>query len=564
MLEDGTSGAKPTTPSARALSLKTLTAIATAPALLYFCLGLAYQNVGFPNEDAFILFIYSESLARDGVIAFYEGGPYTEGATDFLWMVLIAGFVKIGINAAIAAQLLNTIGIFIASLVFLMQSARYPGLGFIFVLAAVALPLTVVAHAGYVGFSSPFYSATALLAFYLVAYAPPRVLWTVPLLGIFLSLLRPDGVILGVAFTLVGYVYARGQRRPYVQAAGAAAAIGVLYFFWRAQYFDQLLPLPLIVKSTVDGIPQGLRQTQVWFMGQVGYIVPAALMLAWSVLRGRFRIVLAALPVILLTAAIAGTEASQNVFLRFQAPASATAIFLALTLLAELMGAMKRSDPTGRLVRGTAAIAVAALVVFGAGTKDLMQWKNIVVGIPFRTYVDTFPIRLSQQLHPETKIALTEAGRFAYWTDNETIDLVGLNTAEFANSGASPDQIADFDPDLVFMHTGELVFPPCDKPTFCVHDGPEFANFLSNETLPSHSTVDNRVLRATLSGFEFLQENASKFEVVVAWFGDGYHHVYLIAKDGTVPLDMFTRLLRESFAYPRKWSFVDAYNRFRR
>jgi hypothetical protein len=51
-----------------------------------------------PAEDAMILFAYSRNLAVHGAITFFAGGPHAEGATDFAWMALVAGAMRVGLD----------------------------------------------------------------------------------------------------------------------------------------------------------------------------------------------------------------------------------------------------------------------------------------------------------------------------------------------------------------------------------------------------------------------------------------------------------------------------------
>ena len=48
-----------------------------------------------PQEDAYILYRYSENLATSGQIAWnVDDGP-ADGATDFLWMLVLAGWALV-------------------------------------------------------------------------------------------------------------------------------------------------------------------------------------------------------------------------------------------------------------------------------------------------------------------------------------------------------------------------------------------------------------------------------------------------------------------------------------
>ena len=72
-----------------------------------------------PNEDAAILFRYSENLANSGIISYNLYAQPTEGATDFLWMIILSFFYKIGFNTFFSAILIN-----LFSLIFLSNILR--------------------------------------------------------------------------------------------------------------------------------------------------------------------------------------------------------------------------------------------------------------------------------------------------------------------------------------------------------------------------------------------------------------------------------------------------------
>ncbi|RMG67386.1 MAG: hypothetical protein D6722_13275, partial [Bacteroidetes bacterium] len=73
--------------------------------------GLAVVSLQLPPaEDAAILFRYSENLADTGVISYNPGGPPVEGATDFLWMLLLAAAHWLGLetySASLGLSLLS-------------------------------------------------------------------------------------------------------------------------------------------------------------------------------------------------------------------------------------------------------------------------------------------------------------------------------------------------------------------------------------------------------------------------------------------------------------------------
>ncbi|XYH99446.1 hypothetical protein ACMHYB_06665 [Sorangium sp. So ce1128] len=81
-----------------------------AAALAHFGLSLHVLSNGHPIEDSYILYIYSESLASGHGITYFKGGEHAEGATDFLWMMLLGAGSFLGVDVAVAAAALNTGG----------------------------------------------------------------------------------------------------------------------------------------------------------------------------------------------------------------------------------------------------------------------------------------------------------------------------------------------------------------------------------------------------------------------------------------------------------------------
>lgn len=103
--------------------------------------------------------------------------------------------------------------------------------------------------AGYEGFSAMLYSAL-ILFLYRLSLTDDRLHW-IPAVSLTVALFRPDGAIVGTAFTLacLPYAYRAGILHRYLRIALVAGMVGISYFIWRYIYFGHLLPLPLYVKS---------------------------------------------------------------------------------------------------------------------------------------------------------------------------------------------------------------------------------------------------------------------------------------------------------------------------
>src|SRR5690349_16831827 len=93
------------------------------PVLLAAPLLIAHILVfNFVTDDAFISFVYSRNLAKHGQLVF-NLGERVEGYTNFLWTVLLAGFLKLGLPAEIMSRVLGA-GFAIGTLAVVVRMAR--------------------------------------------------------------------------------------------------------------------------------------------------------------------------------------------------------------------------------------------------------------------------------------------------------------------------------------------------------------------------------------------------------------------------------------------------------
>ena len=68
--------------------------IASSIAILFLIFNFILISNGHFHEDAYILFIYVENFVNGNGITYYSDGPHIEGATDFLWLMLLIFLVK--------------------------------------------------------------------------------------------------------------------------------------------------------------------------------------------------------------------------------------------------------------------------------------------------------------------------------------------------------------------------------------------------------------------------------------------------------------------------------------
>ncbi len=249
----------------------------------------------FVSDDAYISFVYSRNLAEHGQLVF-NLGEHVEGYTNFLWTVLLALGMKLGVAPDLAARVLGTaFGIatlpLAARLCALLRGKRS---------AWDWLPATLlVASSGYAcwcsgGLETMLFTFTFVLAV--------ERLWA----GHFVAsgaafaacaMTRPEGILL---FGLAVLHRAASERRVLPTRdewrwAAAFVCLYVPYFAWRYWYYGDLLPNTAYVKT--GGTPSPAYSAQMHAQGafyvwqwatqsKALYAAPLALAALW--LRPRF------------------------------------------------------------------------------------------------------------------------------------------------------------------------------------------------------------------------------------------------------------------------------------
>ena len=516
-------------------------------AAVFFALGLYVLSNGHPHEDAFILFIFAEELASTGRIAYYAGGPPAEGATDFLWMIAIAGLNLLGLSSGTAALVLNTVGIALLAGVTAQCVRTFGGSPTIAAACALPLPLIGFVQSGYGGFSAPLFAAlAALIASILIQARGPGIL-LVPFLSIILGLFRPDGVILGVGFTLVGLAHcSQEHRKAYLLVSLGAALIGLIYFIWRWSYFGEFLPLPLMVKSEGNRLLNGLQPNLMWLTSNAAIVVVGGIGLVLASRRNH-RVYSAMLPFLGLFLFLLFGVQSQNIAFRFQAPISAYLYLMCCVALAITLAAQSQS-----IVRNF-SVAAALVLVFSNAVKGIQSELRYLTN---QDYINYFPIHLRDSVPQDATTALTEAGRLAYWLPGTFIDLVGLNTAYTARNGANAEYIASLQPDMIFGHLADTARFPCEA-NVCRVSTEAFLNRTKNSS--KLSFINNRVVQAPLAIFEFLEQNLETYDILAVRYGAAHHHIFAIAKDGHIDVTSVVTALEFSFTEDGQLSYLDAW-----
>jgi len=229
-------------------------------------------------DDSFISFRYAKNFV-DGLGLVFNRGEYVEGYTNFLWTMLVAFGMEIGIEPERSAIVLGLL-CFIGILVFILR------VSFLFQKKETFIPIAVAGYALHKhaqifatsGLETSFYTLLLLSgAYYLLRYKSyADVLIAMPLL-VFAAMTRPDGLLfyaIAGLYLLYHYVSEAGRIRfdlklflkYFVYPHLFFAFVFIPYWIWRYNYYGWPFPNTFYAKSGGGSyVMQGLRYFALYF-----------------------------------------------------------------------------------------------------------------------------------------------------------------------------------------------------------------------------------------------------------------------------------------------------------
>lgn len=525
--------------------------------LVFFAYGAWVLFNGHFHEDAYILFVYVENILNGQGITFYPGGPPTEGATDFLWLMLLVLLGFVGLNVGVSVVLLNTLSVIVICYILLKTIDEYVQEtsiwhSLIYLLAFLWLGFPTF-YAAIGGFSVYVYMATILVCFKSI-HTGKHFHYT-PYIALIIAMLRPDGVIIGFGFVTVGLFQAHqaNELKRYVVNMLLPLVIAVAYFLWRYSYFGLLLPLPLYVKS-VGAESNGLVANVSWMVRHIYLLLPAALLVIYN--RSAKRYIGLLLPGLLLFIALAFATQSQNVGFRFQGPIFILLYYIFVVSVLEYL----HGDRKQKLIDLAIAATMGCITLLGA--YDSFTTSKSITRF---YYMNSFPQALNTLLPRGSKIALTEAGRLAYWSqpnDPEILDVVGLNSELPATKDVTVGDIEVFSPDLIMFHRAEAstitnIEKYQGKSVVYLSDSDIAMLEQKHTNRPADGGGRSKVSHAAIVLLNFVQKHKTEYDVYLVDFGKNneFPHMYAIRK--SLDLDnRMNKLLVDSFDETRAQSFM--------
>jgi hypothetical protein len=238
--------------------------------LLLFVAIYAFRFVNFsiaPYEDAAMLMRYAEHFAQGHGIVWNIGEKPVDGATDFLFMILVGLLVKAGLAVEHAVKLIGFVS-HVLTVWIVYLSARKLFNTWLLPALVVALSFAVGPGLYFVAahFGTPFFALFACISWYFALTTAMSgetrvrsLLFAVS--ALITGLIRPEGVIL-TGLMLLAIVHMsgfKGSRYTIASFIGVFLVFGGIYFLWRWNYFGFPLPNPFYKKGAGRLYLSGLR-----------------------------------------------------------------------------------------------------------------------------------------------------------------------------------------------------------------------------------------------------------------------------------------------------------------
>ena len=408
---------------------------------------------GRPEEDAAMLMRYSRHLAAGHGIVWNLGETPVDGATDFLFMVVLAAVHGLGLSLETSAR---AIGLFAhAATVWLVfwGARRLFGASREWALVpAVFIGLGPGLRHLAGGYGTPLFALTATVTWVLACHlaradsgreARPALAFA--LAALVMGLARPEGVFLG-GFMLLAVLVdrgGRGTRAILTRFLVVFLTLGLLYFLWRWQYFGYPLPNPFYKKGGGTLYWHSLRQSwkNLWALGwPFLWLVPTGL-----AIRGARRAALfVALPVVLFVTLFVLISDETNYVMRFRYPILPVLLIGCVPVARALRAGWPRRLPAALAPLVPLALAAALAVA---------QHQSYRFVAPQRLGLYDAGLVLRDYAARGFALVTTEAGLLPLVSEWRAVDAWGLNDQYIAHHGGIDEAYLDrYRPELIVFH----------------------------------------------------------------------------------------------------------------
>ena len=326
-----------------------------------------------PAEDAHIMFRYADNFSHGHGLVWNIGEKPVEGATEFLWTMILGCGIRLGFEVGPLAQGLGTACI-IATIVLIVTVLHFRANVPLWISSAAAAlfaagPVLVQSLSG---FGTPLFTLLLTLSWvslFSLARGRPgnRTKSILPLSLFLLALTRPEGMFFALLICACAFLLLpRAKRKPLAIRFFLLFLVPwTVYFAWRWSYFGWPFPNTFYAKQGDEAIHWSglIHIARFWRV-----LLPMLLLQAIFFLRlrkdSRRRALILVMPVALFPWLYLSIEQMQNIGYRFQFPVFPAFVMLCALAAARLLstaGTLNRRE----IVRLCVVVLATGLLIYG-------------------------------------------------------------------------------------------------------------------------------------------------------------------------------------------------------
>lgn len=424
--------------------------------LLFFLKFINLSN--HPFEDAAMLMRYSEHLAQGYGIVWNIGGNPVDGATDFLFMVVLAAFNKTGLSLENSVILLgiishfSTVIIIYYAIISVQDSGRLAAIisGVYFALGPGIFYIQAY-------FGTPFFALFAAITWFFALKIVKKsnsnkTAIMFALSALIMGLIRPEGVFLAV-FMLMAIIYMKGynaSKNIIFTFLIIFLIIGGLYFIWRWNYFGHPFPNPFYKKGGgslyYDDFIKSLKNIYLLIFP---FIIPY--ILAFRKNKTAKEAIFSLIPILGFLGIWILLSNEMNYLSRFQYAILPIILMAWPPLVKNIFKEWKLSKKNILTIRNV-IILITALLFLSYGVYNIVNYKSDGSVNSFNDGRYDVALMLSKYNHNYT-IATTEAGLLPFYSKWNAIDTYGLNDPWIAHNGNITESYLDvYKPNVIMFH----------------------------------------------------------------------------------------------------------------
>jgi hypothetical protein len=407
-------------------------------------------------DDAFISFRYAKNLC-EGRGLVYNVGERVEGYTNFLWAILMAPPIGLGIDPVVASKLLGLACSAILLLLVAREIDRRSGRGVAFGAGLLLAADPSFALWSVAGLETPLFLLLAFLALRPLLEDGPRLPGATGLWAGLAALTRPEGVLLMAS--LAGIGIAARARGSAGRALLVFAALVLPHLAFRLVYYGDPLPNTFYAKAGGGAAAwaRGGRYLADWLLGY-GQVLLVGLAFAGAGSR-RARAALALAGVFAIYVVAVGGDGL--VMFRF-------GLFLIVPLaLAAAEGAARAARALApRRVAPTAVALLALAAALPARNSFAGESRAFALDDRARVRLHWSEIGrwLARNARPGETAAVPVAGAIAYYGGITTIDMLGITDHHIARRA-----MPEFGSGIAGHEKHDMDYVLSRRPTYFIH-----------------------------------------------------------------------------------------------